>query len=165
MPRLLQDGASIDLRQGALLMAIGPTVPARSLGGRLVDLLHEHLRGACTSTAGRRSACYRRQQLRGLHPVTLDDLADLALMPTREAREAVRAVALELLAAVEPAAGDSVPLAAARYAAESADVAPAVLRAVADGAVTAEEAEAIAREVHEARSAEGALLGALARIA
>lgn len=41
--------------------------------------LHARLAGRASSTSGARAAKYRREQLRGEHPITLEDLAALAL--------------------------------------------------------------------------------------
>lgn len=151
-----------DTRQGALLMAVEPS-KAASLRLRLIEVLHENLNGSAAALRGDRSEDYRRQQLLGKHPITERDLAQLATHPAREAREAIRAFALELLAATEPAAVESIEEAAATFAKEAADVPVTVLRAKADGTITPEEAAGIAHEITEADRAARVLHGSLAR--
>jgi hypothetical protein len=116
-----------------------------TLSARCVVALHDPLIGSATATSGQRSPGYRRQQLRGEHPITLEDLAQLATEPTRECHTALAAV-LRILA--DEIGYDLAPRGRAigtlasttgaltKHIGVTADV---VLMATADGVVTADE--------------------------
>jgi len=52
---------------------------ALDLAAEVLAELHANLAGRASATAGARAPKYRREQLRGEHPITLEDLAALAL--------------------------------------------------------------------------------------
>jgi hypothetical protein len=112
--------------QGALLLLASSCDPSALLAHRLVEILHERLSGLCEALADRehgfRSAAYLRGMFRAEHPTTTRDLAVLACHPSREARDAARAIGLALVAATEPRGGEAIETAAAGYTDEAADV-------------------------------------------
>jgi len=124
---------------------------AKRLEAELVGVLHNELHGVASALCGRRSPAYRRQQLRGEHPFTFGDLADLMKNPSLEARRAVRALIAFMAEEIRPHEGiEALEDATAAFVREAADVPATVLSAQRDGRLTEDEVEDIAREVNEA---------------
>ena len=154
-------------RQGHLLLAVEPTTPRPAPTGSLLDLalgvLRRELHGVIGATAGRRSAAYRMQQLDGRRAVTLDDVAELAAQPTREARAAVHALGLLLVDATRPMGRVDLATAVARLTRESADVPAAYVEGAADGRMERAELLRLRDELDEMLGAAGVVATQVAR--
>jgi hypothetical protein len=127
-----------------------------ALCAQLVGILHDNVSGIAGLVS--RSAKTWQEALRGLRAITLWDLCELALHGRPEAKLAVYAVCSALVAAVRPAVNGSLAEAVAAYTRETSDVAPAYIRAAADGVLTRDELVALRREVLEGRLRSEALL-------
>lgn len=142
-----------DNRQVPLLLAVEREQQAKpeTLRRRLHATLYEHLSGA-RGIVSRSPKCWQ-MGLRGERPVTLRDIAEVASHPGAEARLATLALAALLVDGVR-SHGDAgtLPETVAAFAQESADVAPAFIRAVADGTLTAGEIQELRRETLEAEA-------------
>lgn len=149
-----EDRSAGDPRQAPLLLALERTgwPHAERLRLELHAILHEHLSGITGLVS--RSAKSWQMSLRGLRPFTSRDVAELASSPTREAKEATRALAYRLLAEARPALADGMSIAdlAAAFGCEAADVPAEVLRDLADGDLSRSELQRAMRELDEAQT-------------
>lgn len=149
----LQSRPAHDHRQVPLLLAVErEPKPKAALGARLTGVLHEHLTGL-GPFAGR-SPKYWQLILRGERPACLArDVAAVAQHPSKEAKLATLGLAAVLVDAARPAGEPgSIAEQVAAFSAESADVAPAFIRAMDDGELSTYEIAGLLREVLEAES-------------
>ncbi len=132
-----------------------------------VPLGHEALHGRATGHRGNRGAGYFRQQLRGEHPITLEDVSRLALEVPEALVPALGTLARALGRRLEPLplTDAGVGEAAAGLSEGAAPVVATALRALAnDGVVDAEEADEIRAALRPLKGQVAALESALARI-
>lgn len=140
--------------QQPLLMAVGQRAAgskAEAFRLRLHATLHEHLTGL-TGIVSRSAKCWQ-MALRGERPITLQDVAEVAIHPGREAKLATLALAALLVDVAMPQiSGSEISEAVASFTAESADVAPLFIRCMEDGELNADEIASLRREALEAES-------------
>lgn len=121
--------------------------PADTLRARLVGALHEHLSGL-TGIVSRSAKCWQ-MGLRGLRPVTLRDIAEVAASPTREARAATHAIAMLLLDAARPSDATLPGAAIADLLREVGETVGAYSKAMDDGTLDVAECDHILGEVDD----------------
>lgn len=136
---------------------------AIDLAAEFTAILHAQLHGRATCLHGDRGENYRRQQLRGEHPITVEDLGLLLL-------EAPGAVALALAPLAARAGYDLVPAApvvpdleeaTAAVAEMAGSVVAHVTRAGADDVIDDQEDAAISGEIQRLERRVAALKGAV----
>lgn len=124
---------------------------ALDLAAELYVEVHAQLCGRATELRGPRRPKYFREQLRGVHPLTVEDLARLALAVPEAMVPFVRRLARELGCTLTPSRRAVVTLheASARVAETAGRTTAAVQRATADGNVDGAEAVDIERRIEE----------------
>jgi hypothetical protein len=138
---------------------------ALDLVAERLHLLQTALRGRASLLSGTRPGKYRREQLRGIHPFTIEDECHLAVVEPAalvgELRLLARVAGYELVPA--QARTTSLQEATARVSESSGDLVATVTRAAADGRVDDEEERAIDERILEAERNLAALRAAKAR--
>jgi hypothetical protein len=128
---------------------------ALDIAAAMVAALHDALHGQATELRGARSAGYRRQQLRGEHGVTLEDVSQLALDAPDAVVASVQVLARALGFSLQPVAARAVPVGEgiAGTAESSGRLVAMTQRASSDGAIDPEEQAQIEAEIlqHEQR--------------
>lgn len=136
---------------------------AIDVAAEVTSILHAQLHGRATCLHGDRGENYRRQQLRGEHPITVEDLGLLVL-------EAPGAVALALAPLAARAGYELVPSsvvvpdlgeATAAVAEMAGSVVAQVTRAGADNVIDDRERVTISREIQRLERRLAALKGAV----
>lgn len=122
---------------------------ALDLAAELYVAIHEQLAGRATELRGPRRPKYFREQLRGVHPLTLEDVARLALVVPAQLVPFVRRLATSVGCTLTPQRREVVNLheASARVAEMAGSTTAAVQRATADGEVDASEASDIEAQI------------------
>lgn len=140
---------------------------ALDLGAELYVAIHEPLAGRATLLRGNRRAKYFREQLRGVHPLTVEDLARLLRAVPRDMLPFVRLLARAVGCTLVPLAGRGeaaeIHEAGARAAETHGRAVGAVMRAAADGVIDGGELEDIDAEIEEAERRLQELKSAAAR--
>jgi hypothetical protein len=117
---------------------------ALDLAAELVAALHEQLLGRATECRGNRGAGYFRQALRGEHPLTLEDIARLALEEPEALVPALSILAARIGRQLAPAPRMApAAQAAADVASAAGEVSSGTLRALEDGVIDQAEAHAL----------------------
>lgn len=140
---------------------------ALDLAAAGVAAVHDALHGQATELRGARSAAYRRQQLRGEHGLTVEDLAQLALDAPESAIALLGVFARALGQELGPQQGTALELheAKARLNEEHAHLQATMDRQMSDGGIDAEEARVSLERVRllkdELAAIEASLLAAI----
>lgn len=119
-----------------------PETPAKALERALLAALRSSIAGRAAVLHGSRSAVYRQAQVRGEHPITLRDLAELVLaspLATVQALRVLLSAARHVAMPADPAAIGR-PVAAIRASLEaSTRLVSALLLALEDGRIADDE--------------------------
>jgi len=132
------------------LEALNPE--ALDLAAQVVAALHDGLHGEATAHRGNRGANYFRQQLRGEHPISIEDLSRLALEAPVAVLGALTVLARELrydLQPVAPTPSNNLHQELATFSRSAGSTAGGLADALADGRTTPEEAR---RELERLRA-------------
>lgn len=140
---------------------------ALDLAADVLVVLHAALHGRAAATSGDRGARYFRGQLRGEHPLTLEDLARLCLDVPLAAGSALGVLAHAAGYRLEPSSGidRGAVEAVTGIVGTSADVVSTAVRALEDGRIDRSEAQQLQVELERLKRSAASLEVALTRVA